>query len=174
MGFSLNARYYKNGRSPYENEHFKLIMKECFLTWNGASFSAVTPAIIPPRIFYRATPGPAISGTSKCVVPCALCVLSTHILEWEDTLLPVSRLALRSGPHVCGQGDEEDDGEAVELDEGDEGRLHGWKQRSRLISLLVLPQHGLLLALFRSRNTTGKVFCLARDESVLHTTWCFI
>ena len=64
-----------------------------FPTWNGASFSAVTPAAIVPSLFSRATPGIAISGPMKCPVPRALCVLFVQKLEWEDTLPLVSRLA---------------------------------------------------------------------------------
>ena len=152
--------------------------KECFLTWNRASFSAVTPATIPPSLISRATPGPVISVVIKeCQVPCALVV--SHFLartaglklEWEDALLSSGRLALRSSPHLGGQGDEEEDGEAVALGEGDEGRLHDWKQRCRLISyncpVSVLAYFSLVI--YRNRNPTGKVFCLARDESVLHT-----
>ena len=106
------------------------MMKECFLTWNRASFSAVTPATIPPSLISRATPGPVISVVIKeCQVPCALVV--SHFLartaglklEWEDALLSSGRLALRSGPllsghaglHLGGQGEEEDDGEGGDL-----------------------------------------------------------
>ena len=84
---------------------------DCFLTWSGASFSAVTPVTHPPSLFSRATPGPAISPTTtECPVPGALCVHSALKLEWEDALPPpVSRLALRGGLHVGGQGEEKND-----------------------------------------------------------------
>ena len=72
-------------------------MRDCFLTWFGTSFSAITPARIfspllgvPIRIFSRATPGPATSVTMKCPVPRALGVLFILILEWEVTPAPTS------------------------------------------------------------------------------------
>ena len=72
----------------------------------GASFSAVAPASPPLSLFSRATPGPApgpvISVTIKCMLPRALGVLFTLILEWEDALLSSGRLALRSGLHLSG------------------------------------------------------------------------
>ena len=105
-------------------------MKECFLTWNGASFSAVTPGVTPPlSLFSRATPGPSISYR-ECPVPRALGVHCAQKLEWEDALLSSGRLALRSGLPLGGQVEEQNDREAVALGEGDEGQLHGWKQRS--------------------------------------------
>ena len=91
----------------------------------GTSFFAVTPGVTLSikrlDIFLCPTPGMAISKTTKCPVPCARIVKSALILEWEDTLLPLSRLAAR-GPHLSWHGEEEQRkvGEAVELAEGEE------------------------------------------------------
>ena len=78
---------------------------------------------------------------------CAFIVSDSPPCEGKDALKisawTAHCLALQSGLLLGGQGEEENDGEAVELGEGDEGRLHGWKQRCGLISLLVLSQHGL-------------------------------
>ena len=96
------------------------MMRDHFLTLNGAFFSTVTPATSPISQFIpRATPGPAISLVIKeCIVPRALVVHSAPKLEWEDALLSCGRLALRSGPHLGRQGEEEDDG--GEVGEGEE------------------------------------------------------
>ena len=64
---------------------------------------------------------------------CACIVGDVIQFEGKDTLNISARtahsLALRSGLLLGGQGEEEGNGEAVALGEGDEGRLHGWKQR---------------------------------------------
>ena len=68
-------------------------------TWNGASFSAVTPATLQASSFLSATPGPAISVATKypiisvdiiveCIIPRALVIPSAPKLEWEDALRP--------------------------------------------------------------------------------------
>ena len=79
---------------------WKLLCKNdwrIFPTWNGASFSTVTPGVTinPTSLISRATPGPVISEViMECEVPSALGVLFTLILEWEDALLSSGRLAL--------------------------------------------------------------------------------